>query len=46
MQNKINVSTVADLIEDKKLLTEDQAIHICVRKSVQLPGMLLIKTAL
>ena len=32
--NKINVSTFADLIEDKKLLAEDQVIHICVRKRV------------
>lgn len=32
--NIINVSIFADLIEDKKLLTEDQVIHIFVRKRV------------
>lgn len=32
--NKINVIIFADLAEDKKLLTEDQVIHICVRKTV------------
>lgn len=33
-RNKINVCIFADLIEDKEVLTEDQAIHICVRKGV------------
>lgn len=44
--NKINVIIFADLIEDKKLLTEDQVIYICVRKKVSTARKLLIKTTL